>query len=175
VGGQAAVGPPPAHEPWYRTPRYVALLVAGVLIVGGAAVFALTQGGDETPGGTDRAAQDGGSNPNDTPARSRPAPVDPASVTVAVLNGTTVPGLARQVGDRVAAKGFQVGNVDDAPDSDQQRAESVVQFAQGHRREAMAVGGKLGISQREPIDVDVQQLAGDATVVVITGQDQSGQ
>jgi hypothetical protein len=94
-------------------------------------------------------------------------------VTVAVLNGTTLPGLARQVGDRLTAKGFQVGNVDDAPDSDQQRAESVVQFAKGHRREAMAVGTKLGIAQREPIDVDVQQLAGDATVVVITGQDQS--
>jgi hypothetical protein len=150
------------------------LLVVGLLIVIGGAAYLLTQGGDDTPSTPSQSAQGGVSgDPNDTPARRRATPVDPSSVTVAVLNGTTLAGLARQVGDRLAAKGFQVGNVDDAPDSDQQRAESVVQFAKGHRREAMAVGSKLGIAQREPIDVDVQQLAGDATVVVITGQDQS--
>lgn len=151
------------------------LFVVGIVIVIGGAAYALTQGGDDTPSTPTQSAKSGSGNPDDTPARARATPVDPASVTVAVLNGTTVPGLARQVGDRISAKGFQVGNVDDAPDSDQQRAESVVQFAKGHRREAMAVGSKLGIAQREPIDVDVQQLAGDATVVVITGQDQSNQ
>ena len=168
--------PPSPPERWYRTPRYVALVVVGVLVVGGGAAYGLSQMSGDDPSTGPQSAQDGGSaDGTDTPARPRAAPVDPSTVTVAVLNGTTVPGLARQVGDRVAAKGFQVGNVDDAPDSSQQRAESVVQFAQGHRREAMSVSRKLGIGQREPIDVDVQQLAGDATVVVITGQDQNGQ
>lgn len=170
------LSPPPERDPWYRTPRYVALVVAGVLIIGGGAAFALTSGGDDNApasSGNQAAQGDSGDSGTDTPAKAKPAPVDPSTVTVAVLNGTTLPGLARQVGDKVSAKGFQVGNVDDAPDSSQQRAESVVQFAQGHRREAVAVGRTLGIAQREPIDVDVQQLAGDATVVVITGQDQS--
>jgi hypothetical protein len=174
------ITPPPEPTPWYRTPRYVALVVAGVLIIGGGAAFALKPSSDDgSPSSSGNQAAQGGSGASgdsgaDTPAKAKATPVDPSKVTVAVLNGTTLAGLARQVGDKVSAKGFQVGNVDDAPDSSQQRAESVVQFAQGHRREAAAVGRTLGIAQREPIDVDVQQLAGDATVVVITGQDQSG-
>ncbi len=90
---------------------------------------------------------------------------------MSVLNGTTVPGLAAQIGDRVGALGFQLGNVTNS--SDQQRAESVVLFAPGAQREAAFVGRKLGISQREPIDTQSQALAGDARVVVIAGADKT--
>jgi hypothetical protein len=174
VGGPAAGARPPGltpmtpppHEPWYRTPRTLVVALVGLLVVGGAVAFGLTQlGGDDSPAdkGPDRgAARDDGS---DRSAR-RAAPIDPADITVSVLNGTTVPGLARQVGDEAVAQGFKVGNVDNSPDSDQQRAESVIQFAEGHRRDAMAVGRRLGIAQRELIDAEVQQLAGDASVVV---------
>jgi hypothetical protein len=58
-------------------------------------------------------------------------------------------------------------------DQQQQRAESVVLFSPGHRDEARAVSRRLGITQRQPIDPSSQQLAGDATVVVIAGADLS--
>ena len=88
-----------------------------------------------------------------------------------MLNGTTVPGLAAQIGDRVTTLGFQLGNVTNS--SDQERAESVVLFAPGAQRDAAFVGRKLGIAQREPIDPQSQTLAGDARVVVITGADKT--
>ena len=49
-------------------------------------------------------------------------------------------------------------------DQEQQRAESVVLFAPGHRNEAIAVSRRLKITQRQPIDPASQALAGDATV-----------
>ena len=82
-----------------------------------------------------------------------------------------MPGLAAQIGDRVETIGFGLGNVTNS--SDQQRAESVVMYAPGAQREAAAVGRKLGTGQREPIDPQTQSLAGDATVVVVTGSDQT--
>jgi len=179
---QTAITPPERTEPWYRrllaNPRYLVLAVAGLLIVGGAGVFGLKQASDdggEAPasdrptagagGETDQAGdQSGGTN--------KPAVV-PGNVTVAVLNGTTVPGLAKQVGDEVESHGFRLGTVANTADQEQQRAESVVLFAPGHVREARVVNKRLGIGQRERIDPASQELAGDATVVVIAGADLS--
>jgi hypothetical protein len=177
---QTAIMSPPSR-PWYRrvlaSPRYLVLAVAGLLIIGGAGAFGLDQisnddsgtpsnerpaGGAEGDGDTAKA--DGGSG------KKRRAIV-PGNVTVAVLNGTTVPGLAKQVGDRVESFGFGLGTVANTADQEQQRAESVVLYAPGHEREARAVNKRLGIGQREPIDPASQELAGDATVVVIAGAD----
>jgi hypothetical protein len=180
---QTAIIPPQRRAPWYRrllaNPRYLVLAIAGVLIIGGAAVFGLTKASDDGGGGTpasdrpsagatgdaDQGGDNGGGN-------NRPAVV-PGKVTVAVLNGTTVPGLAKQVGDEVESHGFRLGTVANTADQEQQRAESVVLFAPGHVREARAVNKRLGIGQREPIDSASQELAGDATVVVIAGADLS--
>jgi hypothetical protein len=183
---QTAIIPPQRRDPWYRrllaNPRYLVLVVAGVLIVGGAAVYGLTEASNDDSGGTpaserptgdaggdaDQGADEGGGDNN-----SNRAAVVPADVTVAVLNGTTVPGLAKQVGDEVESHGFRLGTVANTADQEQQRAESVVLFAPGHVREARAVNKRLGIGQREPIDQASQELAGDATVVVIAGADLS--
>jgi hypothetical protein len=81
--------------------------------------------------------------------------------------------LASRVSDEVQSAGFQVGTVANSADQDQQRAESVILFAPGHEREAAAVSRRLDIAQREPIDAATQGLAGDATVVVVTGADRS--
>ena len=97
----------------------------------------------------------------------------PGDVTVAVLNGTTVEGLAKQVSDRVAGQGFQVGTVANTADHADTLAESVVLFAPGHKNEARAVSRRMSINQRQPIDAGSQALAGDATVVIIAGADLS--
>ena len=46
-------------------------------------------------------------------------------------------------------------------------------YASGAKAEAREVADKLGISQIEEIDAQSQGLAGNATVVVIVGQDQA--
>jgi hypothetical protein len=184
---QTAIIPPQRRTPWYRrlwaNPRYVVLLVAGILIIGGGAVYGLNQASDDgggtsasnrPTGGTGDTGEDanpGGDN-NGGNGNAKPAVV-PGNVTVAVLNGTTVPGLAKQVGDEVESHGFRLGTVANTADQEQQRAESVVLFAPGHVREARAVNKRLGIGQREQIDAASQELAGDATVVVIAGADLS--
>jgi hypothetical protein len=150
----------------------VVLAVAGVLVVGGAAAFGISQlAENEAPKPKDESAQGGGSEGTAKKEKKRGAAVNPADVTVSVLNGTTVPGLARGYGDRVEHDGFQLGNVTNF--TDQARAESVVLFADGHERDAEAVGRKLGIAQREPVDPQTRILGGDATVVVIIGQDKA--
>jgi hypothetical protein len=179
---QTAIIPPSRRPPWYRrllaNPRYLVLAVAGLLIVGGAGAFGIDQLSSDnsgTPSNERPAASGGGSEgeaPKDDGGKQRP-PIVPGNVTVAVLNGTTVPGLAKQVGDQVESHGFRLGTVANTADQEQQRAESVVLFAPGHQREAQALNKRLGIGQREPIDAASQELAGDATVVVIAGADLS--
>jgi hypothetical protein len=169
---------PPRREPWYRTPRYVVLVIAGILILGGAAAAGLTQlsGNDDssTPSANGGTPADSGNDAGTgSGSGKKKGAVSPGSVTVAVLNGTTVPGLAKLVGDDVEAKGFRLGTVANTADQEQQRAESVVLYAPGHKNEAIVVSRRLKITQRQPIDPGSQDLAGDATVVVIAGADLS--
>ena len=180
---QTAIIPPP-RQPWYRrllaSPRYLVLVIAGILIFAGAAAFGVSElTSDDTSGGGTPAAGGGGSSGGDQASGDeqgggkKKSPIDPANVTVAVLNGTTVPNLALSVGERVTGKGFQLGTVANTADQQQQRAESVVLFSPGHRDEATAVSRRLGIPQRQPIDPASQGIAGDATVVIIAGADLS--
>ena len=157
--------------------RGVAVVAAGILVLGGIALGA-TQllGGDDEPassgGGSPANAQNTttGSEDGEKATRKR-APVNRSNVRVAVLNGTTVPGLAAQIGDQIERQGFRLGTVTNF--NDQQRAESVVLYAPGAEREAAEVGRRLKIAQREPIDAESQGVAGDATVAVVTGQDKT--
>jgi hypothetical protein len=174
---------PPPRRPWYRrllaSPRYLVLVVAGILIVGGAAAFGVAQltsddtGGGSTPATGGGGGSSGGDQASDGQDQKQTPAIDPANVTVAVLNGTTVPNLAKTVGEQVAGKGFQLGTVANTADQQQQRAESVVLYSPGHRDEAKAVSRRLRIPQRQPIDPASQGLAGDATVVIIAGADLS--
>ena len=148
---------PPKRESWHQrifgSTRNLILAICGVVLLGAGVALALTQlSGDDSgtpsgePGGAGAAGRRGqrrrsgrrgeGDGEGGQQRRNRPA-IDPATVTVAVLNGTTVPGLAARVSDEVQSAGFEVGTV--ANSSDQQRAESVILFAPGHEREAAAV------------------------------------
>ncbi|WP_028063649.1 LytR C-terminal domain-containing protein [Solirubrobacter soli] len=148
-------------RPWHRRigARHVAVVVVALLVLGG---LRATGGGDTS----------GNPHPRkpDTP-KPKHAPVKPGKVTVAVLNGTTVPGLAASLRDRLVAAGFRRGAIDVY--SDQQLSESVVQYAPGRQAEAKAVGRKLSISRREPITADSRAIAGAATVIVIAGADKA--
>jgi hypothetical protein len=156
---QAVIIPPRRSQPTYRRigARHVAVVLVGLLVLA-YGVTRLT--GDDG----------GGSGLPDKPKRNVAA-VKPGNVTVAVLNGTTVPGLAAALSDQVAAGGFDKGTISDY--SDKQLAESVVQYAPGHQAEAKAVSRRVGISRREPFTADSHALAPDATVIVLAGADKT--
>jgi hypothetical protein len=163
-------------EPDSRGRRPILLAIAAMVVIA-IGVFAVLQvtGGDDPNVGNDAGLSAGGTTDDSGGSSggggSDAPPIVPADVTVAVLNGTTVPGLAATVGDKIAGEGFQLGTVTN--NFDQERAESVVLYAPGAEREAGDVRRRLDISQREAIDAESQALAGDATVVVVAGADQN--
>jgi hypothetical protein len=170
----AAQDQPP--ERWYRriAPRYIALIVAGVLVVGAGGTVGVMQlmKKDASPssGGQGAAA------PDASPSESKPAaePVRPGDVTVAVLNATTANGLAKNFSDKAKDFGFKVDDASVGNYTGGQRAESVVMYAAGKKREARLVRTKFRISAIEPVDDVAKQAAPRAEVVVVIGVDQSG-
>jgi hypothetical protein len=143
----------PRRRPRTR-PAAVAAL-AGLLALGGVHVF----------GGADAPPQ------HSRKPKRHVATVEPGTVTVSVLNATTVPGLAAALREKAVAAGFRKGTINTF--SDQQLTESVVQYAPGHRAAAKAVAGRFGIARREPVTADARALAPDAPVIVIAGADKA--
>jgi hypothetical protein len=168
VGPAPAPAPPPKKK---RNPVYVVLAVAGVLVLGAAAavgVPALVNGSKDN--NSPNTAKKSKKAATTTKAA---APVAPDKITVAVLNGTSIPGLAAQVGDRVDAEGFTLGTVSNASQASGQRANSVAMYAPGHQSDASSVAKKLGIRNITRVDANTQSIAGDASVVVIVGTDKT--
>jgi hypothetical protein len=175
-----------ARDSWYRriqwpAPRYIALIVVGILVIGAGAAYGVSQltKDNTSSGGSAGISASSGSSGSSSSSSSKSkhhhkaAALNPNTITVAVLNGTTVTGLAATVADKVEQDGFRRGNTNNALTQGQQ-AESVVEYADGNIQAAKLVGKKLGISQFEKIDPQTQTLAGDATVTVIVGADKAG-
>jgi hypothetical protein len=173
-------------DPWYRrladrlpAGRYVAIIVAGALVLGGGAAYGITQlaGSDSGGGKGSSAAQSSDlgpstkKSPKKDKAGSAPA-IDPSKVTVTVVNGTTIPNLARDTAAKLSAAGFQIGNKVTGTGS-LAAAESVVEYKPGHEDEAKYVAAKLHISQRQPADPDAIAQAGPADVIAVLGADQA--
>jgi hypothetical protein len=164
--GRGSGGP---SAPSWLTPRNAgAALVAVVALVLAVVVISSLGGGDETPKQANRAAPE----TQQSSSSSASQPVNRGSVTVAVLNGTTIPGLAAQVSDQVERGGFKRGTVTNA--ADQQRPSTTVAYGAGFKRAADEVARLLGVAQAEPLDASTQAIAGaDAQVVVTVGTDRA--
>jgi LytR cell envelope-related transcriptional attenuator len=103
----------------------------------------------------------------------------PASVTVAVLNGTSTNQLAHHVSARLAAAGYRQGRI--ATASNQTEATTVVAYLPGahNRSDALHVATALKLHRGsvQPIDQSTQQVACPppgactANVVVTVGAD----
>jgi hypothetical protein len=165
------LGAAPEQQRKKRNPVYIVLAVVGVLVVGAAAAIgvpALVNGAKDSNSSSTTAKKS-----KTTPAKHASAPVAPDKITVAVLNGTSIQGLAAQVGDRVDAEGFTLGTVSNASPGQGTRANSVAMYAPGHERDASRVAKKLGIHDLARLDANSRQIAGDASVVVIVGSDKT--
>jgi hypothetical protein len=98
------------------------------------------------------------------------AALDPATISVSVLNATTSAGLAGQTAAEVEEAGFTLAETAAIGD---QRSRSVVMFMPGRRPLARKVGAEIGIRRVERIEPAVRRAAGDADVVVVVGEDRA--
>jgi hypothetical protein len=152
--------------------RYIGMGAAALLVAGGAAFAVVQLTGDDGGATGTGTSPDRGENPRDTNRgdnERRAVNIDPAQVTVAVLNGTTVQGLAAQVADEASAGGFTPGTTGNAARVDQ--VESEVLYRAGQARAARAVANRLGIDKTGPVDSVNQEIAGSFDVVVLVGTD----
>lgn len=99
----------------------------------------------------------------------------PPKPSVAVLNGTGVPGLAALVDEQVVkAAGYETGTIDNAGSS---FANTVAMFAPGHEAEAKrlakAIESELGDTPTQAMTTDVRALAGGAPLALGLGLDDS--
>jgi hypothetical protein len=156
--------------------RHVAALatvLVAVLAGGAGLATALSNGGD---GGTGIGAP-AATTPSTPAERTTVAPTTPSQsrrFTVAILNGTAVPGLARGVANRLQNANFKIGNVTNAAAQD--HATTMVHYAPGRQLAAMQVAARIGVKDTvlRPISHDERAIAGtQATVVVIVGSDQN--
>lgn len=147
-GGQAGRRRMPA-------PRYLALVVGGVIVLGVGGYFLYDEvisGGDQQRAG---AASDG---------------LRAGEIEVAVLNGTSLSGLAGRTGDRLERDGFQLGAVTNSPSS---FTTSTVMFTRGHKPEARKVGKVLRIGGITLMTQEVAAAAAGAPVAVVIGEDRA--
>jgi hypothetical protein len=169
-----APGPPFLQEE-RSSGRTTALIVGGVVV--GVAVLAgvlLSLGGgshkNATVGSTTSHSAPAGGHGRSGSHRAH-AVAGPAETHVVVLNSTETTGLAHRLSANLRQSGYtQSAALDGHPTL---RASSVVEYAGGHRTEALHVGQTLGISQVQPLEGAIVPLVGSATVVVIAGSDQA--
>jgi hypothetical protein len=154
-----------------------------LVILGLAAIVAILLIVTSNNGGSKRAASSSTQTTN-APTSTQHAPPKPfnnASATVAVLNGTSVSGLAGRTATRLTSAGFKKGMI--ATATDQTRTATVIAYLPGHHNDAMAVAKslKLGPASVQPVDQSTQAVACPppapctATVVVTVGADLKSQ
>ncbi|MEA2458142.1 MAG: LytR cell envelope-related transcriptional attenuator, partial [Thermoleophilaceae bacterium] len=171
-----------ARDPWYRRAasrlpagRYIALIVAGILVLGGGAAYALTQlGGNSgtTKSGAPSHTSSKAPRSSGGKSGSSASSVSPSSVTVTVVNGTSTPNLARDTASKLSGIGFQIGNKVTGTGA-LAAAESVVEYKPGAAADARLVADRLHINQKQPADADALAQAGPASVIVVLGADQA--
>ncbi|HEV2777209.1 MAG TPA: LytR C-terminal domain-containing protein, partial [Solirubrobacteraceae bacterium] len=167
-----------------RIAMYVGGAVATVLVA--VVLLLVLTGGDDTQppndfgntpaqepqAGTGAAGSAGGSGTPGAGASALTA-TERRATKVAVLNGTTQTGLARNVGDKIEKERFTIASI--GTNADQQIPATIVAYRTGHEPAARAVAKIVGVSSAsvQPADANASASA-DADVVVTVGLDQTG-
>jgi hypothetical protein len=136
--------------------RTLALVVGfAALVIAVAIALVVTSGGGGSPAASSAGTTAGHTTGSRAHGGSAAAPPHDKT-TVAVLNGTTVAGLANTVANQLASDGFVRGSVSNA--SSQNRTATFVSYLGGHEREAAEVARALGLSADAvgPIDPDTE-------------------
>lgn len=149
------------HPRWRRfvtrasQPRVLGLIAAGAVVLGLAGIF-----------GSDKLLN----NSSESGPVRKPGAVVPHNITVAVLNGTSVPSLGAKVASDVQVNNFKLGTV---TVSRKQYDQTIVMYETNQKNAADKVAHDLGVEVVQPIDRQTQKEAGGADVVVIAGGDRT--
>ncbi len=172
TGGEAGSG---------RSRAGAALIIGLTLASLAAVVLLLTQvlGGDEKPAGTGNQVAEGPAaspTPEDSGGSTKPRQSVASTrkvTTVAVFNGTTTPGLAANLLERLSASGYaEGGKTGNAPE--QTVATTTIYYASGQKRQAADAAKIIGGADLKAMDADTQSLAGpNAKLLVIAGSDKA--
>jgi hypothetical protein len=94
--------------------------------------------------------------------------------TVAVLNGTTVTGLARVAMEKLAGLGFRAGVITNDT-TNQQRPRTTIYYEPGYREQAQAVAAclEVGMDRVGPMDANARVAADRADIAVFIGADKA--
>jgi LytR cell envelope-related transcriptional attenuator len=150
--------------PWRTT-----IVFAGAVAAAAVAVIVVLALSSPQP---QRAASPPTQPPQTTPVTPQPR------VTLAVLNGTTMTGLARAVADELTSLGYNEPLLVTNDVSNQSRQRTIVYYAPGHRTDAQGVAGclKLGFDRVRPMGTEeyLQAIrANRADVAVYVGADRA--
>jgi len=141
-------------------PALLGILFVVFLLVAGGVVYAVTNSGSSS--GSDTKTGQNGSK------KVTAAKVKPGEIEVAVLNGTSVTGLAASWGDKIEKKGFELGAITNTNSTFE---ESVVMFEPGAKPEAKVVAERLNIKKVQPMVAEVAEVSNEAKVSVVVGED----
>jgi hypothetical protein len=161
-----------------RTIATLCTAVIAVLAAGGGLAAALSTGGDNTTNNSAPAAETAppvatltSPTTSTSPQRNVPLPA-PGTFEVAVLNGTTTPGLARGVAMQLQSHRLKIGTVTNAASPD---ATATIVYAANPNTFAAAVEtvqalGRLTHHQPRMAPESLRALAGQqASVIVVVG------
>jgi hypothetical protein len=96
--------------------------------------------------------------------------INPADVEVAVLNGTSINGLAGKVASDIDAAGYKVGAITNtAPGVER----TEVFYADHQKPAAEKVARDIGVDKVDSVPKDVADLVGSADVIVVAGEDRA--
>jgi hypothetical protein len=146
--------------PWRTTIVFAGAVAAAAVVV--IAVLALSSPSPQ------RAA----SGPPTQPPQTTPVTPQPR-VSLAILNGTTITGLARGVADQLTSLGYDEPIVVTSDTTNQSRLRTRVYFEPGHRTDALGIASCLhfGSDRVAPMNARVRALADRAVVAVFVGAD----
>ena len=187
VGAQGRPGGPPrstmAIGPGGRRSRtgrvftvLAVLLLVGAIVAGVIVISDINHGSSQSKSS---AAEAAARRALETRQAASQAPVQPSTVTVAVLNGTDTSGLAGAVSNKLHTAGYQKGYVGNFTANQTQSSTSVL-YMRGYKRDAVAVATalKLRPATVQPIDQSTQQIVCPSSsgtcksaVVVTVGSD----
>jgi hypothetical protein len=148
-------------------PALLILLFVVLLLVGGGVAYAVLNTGGSGGSDSGKAAKASGNSGKEKQAAAGTS-LKPDEIEVAVLNGTEATGLAATWGDKVEAKGFEVGAITNTTSTFEN---SVVMFENGAANEAKAVAKQLQIHKVQPMTAEVSGVSNGAKVSVVVGED----
>jgi hypothetical protein len=155
-----------------RTAVVAGLVLAAIVVIG--LVVVLGKGGSSPHTSTGQSAQSTTTSKHTRKHKKSTAASNPATLAVSVLNGTETPDLAHHIAGVLNQSGYSLAKpLDGLPPGTYPK--TLIEYTNGHEADADSVAHVLGkpSSNVMPLNPATQSMTDGASVVVITGVDES--